>query len=48
MPKINSKREHNNHKEMQSPSISSSKPLAEENKFDAYRSRYKIRYEEEN
>ena len=33
---------------MGSPSVLSSKPLAEENKFDVYKSRYRIHLEEEN
>ena len=33
---------------MESPSVLSSKSLVEENKFDAYKSRYQVHLEEEN
>ena len=33
---------------MESPSILSSKPLAEENKIDTYKIRYQVNLEEEN
>ena len=48
MLKINSKGLHNNHKEMESPSVLNSKPLAEENKFNAYKGRYQVHFDEEN